>query len=137
MGKSDPDPKGRIELTDSPDVIRQKVKKAVTDFISEVTYDPENRPGVSNLIDIHCAFKDLFPEDIVEDPQVLVMDTLAYKLHLADIIVECLAPIQQEMIRLEKDPGYIDQVLREGRDKAKEIASETCQKAREQMGLVL
>ena len=136
MSKSERDHKGKIELMDSPDEIRAKLKKAMTDFTSEVTYDPENRPGVSNMIDIHCALLDLLPEDIVEDPQVMVLDTLHYKLHLAEVIIEHLKPIQDEVQRLKKDPGYLDSVLRDGRDQAKEIASETYKMARQQMGLL-
>ena len=50
MSKSDPDAKSRIDLSDSPDVIAQKIKKSVTDSDPSITYDPTNRPGVSNLI---------------------------------------------------------------------------------------
>lgn len=54
MSKSHADSRSRIELTDSPDEIVEKVKKSVTDFTSEVTYNPEERPGVSNLIALHA-----------------------------------------------------------------------------------
>lgn len=53
MSKSDPDPKSCVMITDSPDVILAKVKKAMTDFKSEVTYEPETRAGVTNLLTIH------------------------------------------------------------------------------------
>lgn len=54
MSKSHPDPRSRIELTDSADEIVEKVKKSVTDFTSEVTYEPETRAGVSNLVALHA-----------------------------------------------------------------------------------
>ncbi|KAK9888837.1 hypothetical protein WA026_001062 [Henosepilachna vigintioctopunctata] len=53
MSKSDPDPKSRISLLDKPEEVIIKIKKAVTDFTSEISYDPEHRPGVSNLLSIH------------------------------------------------------------------------------------
>ncbi|CAB0008911.1 unnamed protein product, partial [Nesidiocoris tenuis] len=67
MSKSHPDQKSRIEITDSPDEIRSKIKKALTDFTSEVEYDPENRPGVSNLIDIHSLATNKNRTDIVRE----------------------------------------------------------------------
>jgi tryptophanyl-tRNA synthetase len=53
MSKSDPDPRSRISIIDSPDEIRQKIKGATTDSLSGISYDPEKRPGVSNLIEIY------------------------------------------------------------------------------------
>lgn len=73
MSKSEQDPKSRIEITDTCDDILEKCKKAVTDFISEVTFDPENRPGVSNLITIHSLFTGLHPSEICE--QSMNLDT--------------------------------------------------------------
>jgi tryptophanyl-tRNA synthetase len=64
MSKSEPDTKSRLNLTDKPDVLLNKIKKAVTDFISEVSYDPTNRPGVSNLLNIHSMITGLSPEEI-------------------------------------------------------------------------
>lgn len=71
MSKSDPDTKSCILLTDTPDVIREKVKKSITDFTSEVTYEPEKRLGVSNLITIHSLVSDLIPEEICEINQFI------------------------------------------------------------------
>lgn len=53
MSKSDLDPKSCVMITDTPEVIISKVKKAITDFTSEVTFEPESRPGVTNLLTIH------------------------------------------------------------------------------------
>jgi tryptophanyl-tRNA synthetase len=66
MSKSDQDPRSRIEITDTPADILEKCKKALTDFTSEVTFDPENRPGVANLITIHSLFTGLDPAKICE-----------------------------------------------------------------------
>lgn len=67
MSKSDPDPKSCIMITDTPDVITSKVKKAITDFTSEVTYEPENRAGVTNLLTIHSMVSGKSIQQICED----------------------------------------------------------------------
>jgi len=67
MSKSEPNAESRIDLTDGPDVIRAKLRKAHTDMTRGITYDPVNRPGVSNLVDIYAAFKDVTPEQAVSD----------------------------------------------------------------------
>lgn len=64
QSKSDLNSKSRITLRDNPDAIRRKIKRAITDFTSEVTYDPENRAGVSNLVGIHALVKNVSPEEI-------------------------------------------------------------------------
>lgn len=71
MSKSDPDPKSRISLNDSVDNIVNKIKKAVTDFNSDVTYDPHNRPGVSNLISIHSFVTGKSVEEICNEAKNL------------------------------------------------------------------
>lgn len=67
MSKSHTDPKSRLNILDEPNVLLEKVKKAVTDFTSEVTYDPERRPGVANLIDMHCLLTGKTPEEICKE----------------------------------------------------------------------
>lgn len=69
MSKSDPDSKSRIMLTDTPDQLLDKVKKALTDFTSAVTYDPIERPGVANLLTIHSLMTGTSVEDLCEQSQ--------------------------------------------------------------------
>lgn len=71
QSKSDPNSKSRITLRDDPDAIRRKIKRAITDFTSEVTFDPENRPAVSNLVGIHALVKNVSPEDICKQSKGL------------------------------------------------------------------
>lgn len=71
MSKSDNDPKSRIALTDEPEILLDKVKKAITDFQSEVTYEPDTRAGVSNLVTIHSLLSGKSHEDICRDAQGL------------------------------------------------------------------
>ncbi|KAG8232099.1 hypothetical protein J437_LFUL012296 [Ladona fulva] len=133
MSKSEPDPKSRIDLTDSEEVILEKVKKAVTDFESAVTWDPKNRPGVSNLIAIHCGMTGKTPEEIVQDAQGL--DTGKYKLVVADAINKVLQPIREETMRLLKDPPFLEQILEDGSMKASSIAEDTWESVRKLVGL--
>ncbi|XP_046832894.1 tryptophan--tRNA ligase, mitochondrial [Vespa crabro] len=120
MSKSDKDLKSRLDLTDKPDVLLEKVKKAITDFTSEVNYEPETRPGVSNLIAIHSLLTGKSPEEICKDAQGL--DTGKYKLVLADVIIEKLKPIQEEIFRLLNEQFYLNEVLKIGSQKAIELA---------------
>ncbi|KAK6168875.1 hypothetical protein SNE40_020043 [Patella caerulea] len=133
MSKSEENTLGRIDLTDSPDNIREKVKKAKTDFTSRVTYDPDNRPGVANLIKIHEALTGDTPEDICED--ALLLDTARYKLKLAEIIIEKLKPIRENYIQLKSDRGYLKTVLEAGQLKAIQIAEATFSEVKKAIGL--
>lgn len=71
MSKSSKSTIGRIELTDEPDMILKKIKKAVTDFISEVYFDEVERPGVSNLINIHSLITGKSVEEIRKEAEGL------------------------------------------------------------------
>lgn len=73
QSKSDPNDKSRITLRDSPASIRKKIKRAITDFTSEVAYDPVGRPGVANLVGIHALVKNVSPQEICD--QVKGIDT--------------------------------------------------------------
>uniref|UniRef100_A0A8C5MCJ3 Tryptophan--tRNA ligase, mitochondrial n=1 Tax=Leptobrachium leishanense TaxID=445787 RepID=A0A8C5MCJ3_9ANUR len=121
MSKSDPQTLATIRLTDTPEEIVTKIRKAVTDFTSEVTYDPESRPGVSNLISIHSAMTELGVEDIVRQSQGL--ETAQYKLLVADAVVEKLRPIREEIQRLQGDPDFLKKVLDSGAQTARQLAS--------------
>lgn len=66
QSKSDPNDKSRITLRDPPDKIRKNIKRAITDFTSEVTYDPINRPGVANLVGIHALVKNVSTQTICD-----------------------------------------------------------------------
>ncbi len=134
MSKSDPNSKSRIELIDTSDQIVEKIKKAVTDSTSRVTYEPEKRLGVSNLIDIHSACTDKFPEEIVEDCFLNALDTGEYKKVVADAVVQKLKPIQKEYSKLIKDKVYLNKVLKDSSLKANEIATINYEKIREIVG---
>lgn len=79
MSKSDPNPKSRIELLDRPEQIVEKLKKSVTDCTSAVTYDPDTRPGVSNLIAIHSLMSGISIEQIVQEASDLDTGKCVFK----------------------------------------------------------
>jgi len=120
MSKSEPDPRSRICLVDSPEDILEKFKKSVTDFTSQVTYDPETRPGVSNLVQIHALCTDQTVEEICRSVEHL--DTGKYKLVVAEALIEFLKPIRSQMLDLLEDPQYLISVLQLGSEKATALA---------------
>ena len=121
MSKSDISALTRIELTDQPDEIRNKIKKAVTDSNSVISYDPDARPGVSNLVTLYSSFNECSIEETCK--QFQDADTNQFKEALADLIISSLKPIREEAERLQKEDGYINVVLNDGREKALEMAS--------------
>ncbi|KAL5009812.1 hypothetical protein ScPMuIL_012117 [Solemya velum] len=132
MSKSESDSYGRIDLTDPPDLIREKLKKAVTDSMSSVSYDLIGRPGVSNLIDIHCALTGLLEEEVCR--QCEGTDTGRYKGQLADVVIETLQPIQAEIKQLLSDKPYLLQILSKGQQKATDIAEKTLSEVKKLVG---
>lgn len=73
MSKSDADENGRINLLDSPDVVKKKIMRAITDSESVIRYDPENKPGVSNLLSLYSVMSGLSIPDLEKNMRVAVM----------------------------------------------------------------
>ncbi|XP_071995119.1 tryptophan--tRNA ligase, mitochondrial-like isoform X2 [Engystomops pustulosus] len=121
MSKSDPQQLATVRLTDTPEEIVMKFRKALTDCTSEVTYDPENRPGVSNLVAIHSAVTGHAPEELVLQSRGL--ETAQYKMVVAEAVVTALTPIREEIHRLRGEAGYLTEVLDHGALRAREIAA--------------
>lgn len=133
MSKSDNQEASRINLTDSPDELRKKIRKAVTDSTGRITYDPIERPGVSNLVSIYAALADLSHDEVCE--RYADKQTVDMKNDLSEVVVEKLGPISENIHRLERDIGYVDQVLREGADKARTLAEENMKGIMKLMGV--
>lgn len=119
MSKSEPDPKSRISILDSPEDITEKIKKSVTDFKSEVTYDPETRPGVSNLIMIHSLCTGESIQEICN--KAVGVETGKYKFQVSEALVEYMKPIRGRMLELMEDKSYLLSVLKIGSEKAQEL----------------
>ncbi|KAL6100407.1 wars2 [Pungitius sinensis] len=132
MSKSDPQTMATISLDDSPDAIALKLRRAVTDFTSEVSFDPEARPGVSNLVTIHAAVAAISPEEAVS--RARGMDTGAYKALVAEAVVLRLAPIREEIWRLRGDRAHLEAVLARGARRARELATPVLREVRRRVG---
>ena len=133
--------KSRIGLLDSPETIREKIKAAVTDSASEVKYDAQNKPAVSNLLTIYSLFSGL-PADrqgkkISEiEKEYMGKNYSVFKYDLAEAIIEGLSPIQKKYKELSANPDYLKKVLRDGAEKAKTIASQTMAEVRSKIGFL-
>jgi len=135
MSKSDTNTKSRIELTDNADEVVEKCKKALTDFNSRVTFEPETRPAVANLIILHSLCSGLDPDTICRQNSHL--DTAHYKLIVADSVNEFLQPIRKRYLQLLNEPAYLIHVLDEGAEKATKIAEKTWSEVQSVVGFTL
>lgn len=132
MSKSADSPQGTIDLLDDPKVIEKKVKRAVTDSGDDVTFDPENRPGVANLLSILAAATDREPKVVAEDYQQFG----PLKADTAEALIALLAPIQSRYRELEADPGATRSLLAQGAEKARAKAAEVLARAHAALGLL-
>ena len=132
MSKSDTNPNGYISIMDDPAVIRNKFKRAVTDCDAEIRFDPENKPGVSNLLSIYSIFTKKSMDECEQDFKGAGYGTL--KETVAEVVVEELAPIQQRFREISADKEYVARVLADGAEKAQSIARRTVQKVYRKVG---
>ena len=133
MSKSDNQELSTINLSDSPDLILKKVGKAVTDTEGKVSYEPERRPGVSNLVAIYAAVSGLSHDEVCKEFEGKL--TVDFKGSLGELLVESLAPIRSKIEELEGDPGYVDSVLQRGAEKARALAEENLLVVKKKMGI--
>ncbi len=131
MSKSDPEDTF-IALTDDADTIRRKIKRAVTDSDGEIRFDPENKPGVSNLLSIMSALGAGEIDALVAELQGQGYGTL--KARVADCVIAALAPMQAEYKRLIADKGYLQGVLDENAKTASYLATKTLRKVQKKVG---
>ena len=134
MSKSDPSDASRINLTDDADTIARKIRRAKSDSEMGLRYDPENRPEAANLMTIYGSLAGL-PRAQVE-ARFAATSFASFKSELADLAVEKLAPIADEMRRLVAAPDHIDQILRRGAERASGIAIETLRHAQDLVGFL-
>ena len=132
MSKSDPE-ETYIAILDKPDVIRRKVRRAVTDCDNSVVFDAENKPGVANLMSIMSALTGNTMDEITAE-----FDGQGYgkfKDAVADSVIAVLEPIQNEYDRISADKAYLQQVMDSGRERASAIAHKTMLKVRKKLGI--
>ena len=132
MSKSDAED-SFIAILDTPDVIRRKFKRAVTDSETEIRYDPDNKPGVSNLLSIMAACKGTTPEE--EAAALAGQGYGTLKAATAEAVIEMLAPIQQRYNELIQDKDNLNGVLKANAEKAHYPAQKTLRKVYKKIGL--
>ena len=131
MSKSDPEDTF-VALVDDPDTIRRKIKRAVTDSDGEIRFDPENKPGVSNLLSIMSALGAGEIDALVNELQGQGYGAL--KNRVADCVIAALEPMQNEYKRLIADKAYLQGVLDENAKTATYLATKTLRKVQKKVG---
>lgn len=131
MSKSDADENAYILILDEPDVIRRKIKRAVTDSVGEVHYTDE-QPGVKNLLDIYCSFKHITPEEAEKEFAQANYGEL--KEAVAKAVVEGLAPVQARYKEIREDKEMLESICRTGAEKASRLAQRTLRKVYRKVG---
>ncbi|MFE7807382.1 tryptophan--tRNA ligase [Streptomyces sp. NPDC057430] len=132
MGKSHENAAGIVYLLDDEATVRRKIMRAVTDSGRDVAYDRAGRPGVANLLDLLAASTGGNPEALAgayESYGSLKRDT-------ADAVVELLRPVRERHAELAADPGYVEQVLRDGAERARGMARPLVDRAYRAVGLM-
>jgi len=132
MSKSADSPQGTVLVLDEPAVIERKLKRAVTDTATEVTFDPDKKPGVANLLQILAAATGRQPVDVAEGYSrygPLKADTAA-------AVIELLRPVRERYAELASDPEAVRATLRQGAEKAEAVACGTLARARDAIGLL-
>jgi tryptophanyl-tRNA synthetase len=121
-----------LRLLDPPDVLRKKIRKAVTDPGTEIKFDP-SRPGVTNLLTIYQVCTEQEQADI--EAYFEGKGYAALKREVAEAVIEFLRPVRERYAKLEAEPGYVEGVLRRGAEKARPRAIQTLQTAKDRMGV--
>lgn len=132
MSKSCENPNGSIFLSDDRDTVIRKFKRAVTDSGSEIIYDPENKPGVSNLLTIYSVFAGKSISEAEADFSGKGYGD--FKLAVGETVADRLAPLRAEQARLIADKEYLDSVLKAGAERAAHTAGRTLSKVYKKIG---
>ena len=134
MSKSDKDQNGCIYMLEKPEDILRKFKKAVTDSEACVHFDPENKPGVSNLMQIYSVTTGKSYEAI--EQEFAGQGYGSFKTTVGESVVELLRPIREETDRLLADKAYLESVYRAGAEKAAYVANRTLSKVYKKVGFL-
>ncbi|HBB32552.1 MAG TPA: tryptophan--tRNA ligase [Cyanobacteria bacterium UBA8803] len=132
MSKSDPSELSRINLLDPPDAIQKKIKRCKTDPIKGLEFDHPERPECNNLLTLYMLLSGKTKEAVAAECQD--MGWGQFKPLLTETTVEALKPIQQKYQAVMADKGYLESVLREGRQQAEAIAHFTLSKVKTALG---
>ncbi|MGL4624802.1 MAG: tryptophan--tRNA ligase [Culicoidibacterales bacterium] len=132
MSKSDPNPRSFISMLDPLKTIEKKIKSAVTDSDGIMAYDPENKPGLSNLLTIYSVLTSKTIDELVAE--YADSGYGAFKADLAKIVVDTIAPIQERYHEIYAS-AMLDEILDTGAFKAQRLASRKLEKVNKKIGL--
>ena len=135
MSKSDENKSNFIALLDDPKTIIKKFKKATTDSGSEIRYDLENKPGVSNLLTIYSVISGKSIPEVEKHFEDKMYGHL--KVELGELVVEYLEPMQQRFHEMRSDETELRNILAKGAEQAREQAQKTLKNVHEAIGFVL
>ena len=129
-------PEGCVFMMERPEDIQRKFKRAITDSDTEncVRFDPENKPGVANLMSIYSAVTGKTFAEI--ESEFAGKGYGAFKPVVGDAVIEHLRPIREEATKLLKDKAYLESVYRDGAQKASYVAEKTLRKVYKKIGFV-
>ncbi|SVB02532.1 uncharacterized protein METZ01_LOCUS155386, partial [marine metagenome] len=134
MSKSDTDLNNVITLLDKPDIIRKKLKRAVTDSGKRILFDPEKRLGVANLMNLYSGLTGLEISAIESHFDGKMYSDL--KIELSELTIDTLKPIQNEYDKIMGDRSFLNSILENGRTKANKIAAKTLRKVYKKIGFL-
>ena len=134
MSTSASSPQGTLHLFEDPKVLEKRIKSAVTDSGNEVRYDPVEKPGVSNLLDILAATTGRTVEEVEADYASAQYGAL--KGAVADAVIEFVRPLQQRYAELERDPAEVAKIIARGAERAQALAAPVVARARRAAGLL-
>jgi tryptophanyl-tRNA synthetase len=134
MSKSSSSPGGIVELLDDPAVSAKKIRSAVTDSETEVRFDEEHKPGVSNLLTIYSALTGRSIDDL--EKAYAGKGYGDFKGDLADVVVEFVTPFRDRTLALLEDRSELDAVLARGAERAREVASRTLADVYDRVGFL-
>ena len=134
MSKSASSPAGIIEMLDAPEVSAKKIRSAVTDSGSEITFDPEGKPGISNLLTVFSALTGTGVADL--EAEYAGKGYGALKGDLADAVVAFVTPFRDRTLELLDDQAHLSAVLAQGAEQAGEVARATLRDVYQRVGFV-
>lgn len=134
MSKSSTIPNDSIFLIDTPEEIMKKIKKAVTDSEGIVKYDEENKPGISNLMEIYGIIENKTMDEIEKEFEG--KNYGIFKQEVANSIIKELEPFHKKYNELMSNPQYLEEMCKKGAEKAKKIAKETLKQVYEKIGII-
>ncbi len=135
MSKSDENVNGCVYVLDKPETIMKKFKRAITDNDAQVRFDPENKPGITNLMTIYSAVTGLTSEQIESDFSGRGYGD--FKTAVGEAVVENLRPIQNEYERIIKDRAFMEETWTKAADFAAKFSQRTLDKAMKKIGYIL